>query len=148
MVFTNKYTRYLIEKFEGFSKSDSLAEAIEPYKDGESINIYAVFTGLADYVIKELANKSINITDEEISIYLFLEEIRCRYAKSRPGTDEFDLDNAVCTCFLENLLNKGSWGDICYSRFVPYLGEKSREYCRAWDHFTGVKTPGLWDEEV
>ena len=28
--------------------------------------------------------------------------------------------------------------------FVPYLGQESREYCKAWDQFTGVRTEGLW----
>jgi hypothetical protein len=39
---------------------------------------------------------------------------------------------------------RASAGRIPYERFIPYLGEKSKEYCRAWDEFTGVKSPGLW----
>jgi hypothetical protein len=27
--------------------------------------------------------------------------------------------------------------------FVDMLGPKSKEHCRAWDKFTGVKTKGL-----
>jgi len=52
-------------------------------------------------------------------------------------------DGAACVCFLENLQNKAGHGRFEYSRFIPYLGEKSKEYCRAWDEFTGVKSPGL-----
>jgi len=47
---------------------------------------------------------------------------------------------AVATCFLENLLNL----EVEPKCFVPLLGPVSREYCRAWDESTGVKTEGLW----
>jgi hypothetical protein len=55
-----------------------------------------------------------------------------------------DVKDAVATCFLENVLNATS-KDVPAERFVPLLGPESRAFCRAWDEFTGVKTPGLWD---
>ncbi len=51
--------------------------------------------------------------------------------------------DAVATCFLENLINRTSTGDIPAANFVHLLGPESRAYCRAWDEFTGVKTEGL-----
>ena len=53
-----------------------------------------------------------------------------------------DVDNAFCTCCLENILNVTP-SRIPAERYVRFLGPKSREFCRAWDEFTGVKTPGL-----
>ena len=148
MVFTNKYTEVLMSKFPNFAGSKSLEETIDLYKDGEYVNIHSVFTGLTNYVIDELVPRHETISDEEVAIYQFVEEVCQKYGDYPEDTDEYLLDNAACTCFLENLINIASWGDISYSRFVPYLGEKSREFCRAWDEFTGVKTPGLWDEQA
>lgn len=56
-----------------------------------------------------------------------------------------DVDTAFTTCCLENMLNVTP-SKLPAERFVPFLGPKSREYCRAWDQFTGVQTPGLWPE--
>lgn len=146
MVFTNKYTKNVLEKLENFAQSQSLKDAIELFADGDTVNIHAIFSGLSWYVTDELVLKSSNVSDEELTIYAFVEEIRVLYSKYPEKTDENLLDNAVCTCFLENLLNDASAGGISYSRFIPHLGEKSKEYCRAWDEFTGVKSPGLWDD--
>ena len=55
-----------------------------------------------------------------------------------------DVQNSVCTCFLENLINITP-EQIQPAAFVPFLGHKSRDYCKAWDEFTGVYTEGLWD---
>ena len=53
-----------------------------------------------------------------------------------------DVRNAAMTCCLENILNVTP-SQLPAERFVRFLGPKSREFCRAWDEFTGVKTPGL-----
>ena len=50
--------------------------------------------------------------------------------------------DAVATQFLETLQH-GSDSEVA-SVWLPMLGEESRAYCRAWDEFTGVRTPGLW----
>lgn len=55
-----------------------------------------------------------------------------------------DVQNGVATQFLENLMNANISEFIL---IIPYLGEESIEYCRAWDKFTGVKTKGLWYDE-
>jgi hypothetical protein len=62
-------------------------------------------------------------------------------------TSSDEIKDAVCTCFLENLINYASNGRIPYECFVPFLGSQSRDYCKVWDEFTGVKTPGLWENE-
>jgi len=50
-----------------------------------------------------------------------------------------DVRDAAATCFLENLINRPDTSAIA----VAYMGPKSVEYCRAWDRFTGITTPGL-----
>lgn len=48
---------------------------------------------------------------------------------------------AVATQFLETLQHAS---DSEVARvWVPMLGEESRAHCRAWDEFSGVRTPGL-----
>ena len=53
-----------------------------------------------------------------------------------------NVQTAVATCCLENILNVTP-SKIPADRFVQFLGPKSREFCRAWDEFAGVRTPGL-----
>lgn len=60
------------------------------------------------------------------------------------GNSEAEVQNAVCTCFLENLINSFSSKPEFFPSFVHFLGPESRAYCRAWDEFTDAITPGLW----
>ena len=144
MVFTNKYTQILMERFPNFAKSISLKETIElSISDDGIVSACTVFTGLTRYVFNDLIKKYQAITQEELDIYAFVEEIRVKFSHYSDTTDEGDFDGAACVCFLENLQNRAGRDGFEYSRFIPYLGEKSKEFCRAWDEFTGVKSPGL-----
>jgi len=53
-----------------------------------------------------------------------------------------DVRTAFFTCCLENILNVTP-SRIPPERFVQFLGPQSRKHCRAWDDFTGVRTPAL-----
>lgn len=147
MVFTNKYSKALMEKFPKFSKSSSLKDAIDLGSDGKAISACLVFTGLTDYVVDELIGKNEIVSQDEIDIYNYIERKRIEFSSCPDGSEERNFDEAACACFLENLINMASNGRFPYSRFIPYLDEKSKEYCRAWDEFTGVKSPGLWDDK-
>lgn len=57
-----------------------------------------------------------------------------------------EVQDAVATCFLENLLNASSAGKVDISRFFSLLGIESRAYCRAWNRYTGVHTRETSDE--
>jgi hypothetical protein len=57
--------------------------------------------------------------------------------------DNDDVGRAAATCFLENVMNRTP-ELIDPGQFVPLLGPKSKDYCRAWDQFCGVRTAGLW----
>jgi hypothetical protein len=52
------------------------------------------------------------------------------------------IQTAAATCCLENILNLVP-RKIPPERFVPFLGPRSREFCKKWDEFTGVTTPGI-----
>ena len=53
------------------------------------------------------------------------------------------LADAAAVCFLEDLVNV--WSNRPeVELIVPFLGPASAAFCRSYDKFTGVKTPGLW----
>ncbi|WP_316357467.1 DUF7674 family protein [Candidatus Neptunichlamydia sp. REUL1] len=57
------------------------------------------------------------------------------------------VQTAITTSYLESLMILDP-DEIKFRWFVKFLGPHTLEYCRAWDKFTGVRTDGLWDEEV
>lgn len=147
MVFANKYAGLFLNKFTKFKNSDSLRDAIELYSvDNMPNNISAMFSGLTIYVTNEIIKNNPNITQEEIEIFQYIESSLAKFDKYPDGSDESDFDNAACVCFLENLLNYASAERIKYSRFIPLLGERSRTFCKSWDEFSGVRSPGLWSD--
>jgi hypothetical protein len=54
-----------------------------------------------------------------------------------------EVRDAVATGFLEALLAESSAGRLDLRPFIPSLGPEAIAFCRAWDQFTGVQTPGL-----
>jgi hypothetical protein len=70
-------------------------------------------------------------------IFDFVEFLLCNGDES--------VQNAIATSYLEYLMSKDP-DEIQFASFVKYLGKNSKEYCRAWDKFTGVKTKGLWED--
>jgi hypothetical protein len=56
---------------------------------------------------------------------------------------EDDAKDAVATSFLEGLQARASCGSFNFRDVADLLDPKSRDYCREWDKFTGVETPGL-----
>jgi hypothetical protein len=65
------------------------------------------------------------------------------YVESKLMDDDSEVENAACTCFLENLMNRVP-ETIPPGHLVPFLGPKSRRFCRAWDQWCGMQTEGLW----
>jgi hypothetical protein len=64
------------------------------------------------------------------------------YVESKLGDADSEVDNAVCTCFLENLLNRVP-EIIAPAALISLLGSKSRRFCQEWDRWCGVETEGL-----
>jgi len=121
----------ILEKFPEFQP---YWETYKQWWGSQESGFYNDISEFSHYVIDLLIQK--NSHPEKIKeIFNFVEYLIIR-------GDE-DIKNAIHTCFLENILNQTP-EKIDPNQFVPYLGHKSREYCKAWDQFTGVKTEGLW----
>lgn len=146
MVFTNKYAEILIKKFPDFAQSKTLKEEFE-FRGEDTLSAHALCSTLTNYIANEVVPSNSKITKQELELYNFIEECRSTFKSFPEESEEGEFDNAICTCFLESLINKASWDNELYERFIPYLGPNSKEFCKAWDKFTGVPSPGLWTED-
>lgn len=50
--------------------------------------------------------------------------------------------DAAATCFLENILHRVP-EEVSAQTFLSFLGLKSKEYCKAYNDFTGVQLDGF-----
>jgi hypothetical protein len=99
--------------------------------EGGLFTVHGVFAVFSHYISDRLASG----TDPNLRIVF-------EYVESKLTDDNSEVDDAACTCFLENLMNRVP-ETIPPQRLVPFLGPKSRRFCRAWDQWCGVKTEGL-----
>jgi hypothetical protein len=137
-----------MDKIPGFKDSQSLKSEFEWMCDeGDTFRICSVFASLVNYIVYEIIPNNSNVTSEEIDIYKNLEALRLRFCDHLIDTPEGEFDAALCTCFLESFLNYAGNNIALYDRFIPYLGDKCKGFCKYWDHFTGVRSPGLWSDE-
>lgn len=100
--------------------------------NGDEPGLCNDLSAFSTFVIENLAKMDEERKAEVFNVieYLLLEGEQC-------------VQEAVATCFLENLQNSAEPNKFPTLSFVSYLGQKSREYCLAWDEFTGAKTDGL-----
>jgi hypothetical protein len=129
MITKEQCMEEIVERFPGFSEAWRRHRASWADEEAGLCNDVAAF---GDYIEQQIAGGHLNDVPE---IIMFLEALLV------DGDD--DVQTAVTTCCLENLLNYVSAGRIPAQSFTHLLGPKSREYCRAWDTFTGVQTPGV-----
>ena len=122
---------FILERFPGFQSGWT---AHLEYWEGEAAGLCNDMGAFTHYVCELLAARE-PPSAELRAIFEMIEDLMVR------GDEE--VKDAVATCFLENLQNSESAGRIKAESFVPLLGKESRAYCRAWDAFTGTKTPGL-----
>jgi len=125
-----EHFKNLIELFPDFK---ALWESNNNYfkEDNGSYTIHGLFSEFSHLVSERLESGN---TEKMKELFDYIEEIA-----SNGNEDE---QNAVCTCFLENILNRIPQ-KIDPKYFVPFLGKCSKDYCIAWDKFTGIKTKGL-----
>jgi hypothetical protein len=135
MVFKNECTSLILSEFPGFASSKEWEEDLK-FWEGEEAGLCNEMSTFSDYVSNILNNDP--HSSELNRIFSFIENLIIN--------GDQDVRDAATTCFLENLLNYDSAGRVKASTFVHLLGPESKAYCKAWDEFTGVKTPGLWDE--
>ena len=148
MVLTNEATKIIVQKIPNLKKTSdwNYYEENTQWDDymlercsKESLDFTKLMHVLTDYVASMLQNDREEKEEKELKeIFLLIEHLVEKGDKS--------VKSATTTNFLENLINISSHGDFEPSTFIHYLGPKSKAYCKAWDEFTGVKTPGLWDE--
>jgi hypothetical protein len=129
MVTRDQCIQTILERFPGFA--DRWRTHREWWGDDEAglCNDVAAF---GDYIADQI---KAGFVDHLPAMMAFLEELLVE------GDEE--VQTAVTTCCLENLLNYCSAGRIQAESFTHLLGPKSRAYCKAWDEFTGVETPGV-----
>lgn len=141
MVFSNYDPKIMFKNFPDFFKSESWLE-YESERDGYKSKIHMDFTAFSDYIYEKIKKEDFSQLKEIFQI------IETCMKHENPMIGE-----AAATCFLENLINHAS-GDagrrsyIDPNVFIPLLGSESREYCKAWDEFTKVKTSGLWENSL
>ncbi|MFM8453536.1 MAG: hypothetical protein ACKOAD_00865 [Gammaproteobacteria bacterium] len=121
---------------------------MELYSSEGQVGIHAICIALTDHYVDDVVKVNRTVTPMEIELFKFIEFMREKFHDEPEETEEGMFDNAVCTCFLENLLNMASHShaELRYERFIPLLGPLSLKYCKAWDHFTDVRSPGLWED--
>jgi hypothetical protein len=133
MVSDKEAIKKLLENFPKFAVS------WEEYIDlfGRDSGVCGNMAAFSHFIIESIENKNIDPSELQ-QVFIFMEELLV--------IGEDSVQDAVATCFLENLINATSWNTIPASSFVQFLGKESKAYCKAWDEFTGVKTEGLWSD--
>jgi len=121
--------KVLLERFPGFSER---WQAHLEYWAGEEAGLCNDVSEFGRY-IRDLV--ACGETQALPAIFNLLEQLLVE--------GDSDVQDAVATCCLENLLNYFSAGAIPAESLVHLVGPQSRAYCQAWDEFTGVQTPGL-----
>jgi hypothetical protein len=96
------------------------------YWGGKPAGLCNDMQAFSTYIIQELQQSP---TLEMPLVFDLMEHLLIHGEKS--------VQDVVATCFLENLLNSASSGELDVMAFAPYVGEESRKYCQAWDDFTG-----------
>lgn len=97
------------------------------YWEGENTSIWLDIGAFSDYVIDAIIKMD---DDQKTKLFNAVEELLIY------GDD--DVQNAIATCFLENIVN-ASGETISSDVFVSFLGTSSREHCRAWDEYHGIR---------
>jgi hypothetical protein len=135
MVSENKCFEIILENFPDFK--ELWEKEIEETWEGTSPGLCLDFAEFSHYIRDMIAK---NNNDDKSTI-----ELAFQIAEMLMNEGDDRVKDAVATCFLENLINAVAWERISAYSFVHLLGKESIEYCKAWDEFTGTKTPGLWE---
>lgn len=123
----------MLDKFPGFQER---WQTHLDWWEGEEAGLCNNMSQFSRYVTELITNKQVKTLPQ---IFNFVETLMI-------GGDS-DVQNAAATCFLENLMNMTP-EKIAVNSFIPFLGNESRNYCKAWDEFTGVTTEGLEAESL
>lgn len=106
----------LIRLFPNFQEQWNDEENYHMGDDG-AFTVHAVFSEFSDYVRDHFSKMS---AADRRALFTFVEDC----ISNRDGDD---VDNAVCTCFLENLSD-----EEILTQIKPYLLPKSMDFINAW----------------
>jgi len=67
----------------------------------------------------------------------------CEFVEKALHDESQAVREIIATGFLEGLMGEASAGRFDFTRLSAFLGPETKKYCRAWDEFTGARTPGL-----
>jgi len=142
MVFEHECTALILKIFPELEKSQHWREHLE-FWEGDSVSACGEMMVFGHYIRDEIL-KSENPPISAQKVFDFIEMLL--------NEGDQAVRDAAATCFLENLINYTSSSNpriyLDPFSFVHHLGPKSKAYCRAWDEFTKIKTPGLWGDVV
>jgi len=130
MYTKDNFVNEILKKFPGFQKEWD--EHLN-FWEREPAGVCNDMSKFSHYVARLIENGQ---TENLESIFKLVEDFIVN--------GDSDVQNAAATCFLENLQNI-TGKRISAKSYVHLLGMKSKEFCRGWDEFTGVKTEGIWD---
>jgi len=138
MVFEHDCAEIIAQKFPEFMTSKQWTEDVLYWKKiNHKPGLCGIFASFGDFT-EGLLNMEPN-SPLLVKIFDFIEMLMCEGDQT--------VGDCAATCFLENLINYAGHGSVQASSFIPLLGPKSRDYCKGWDKFTGVQTPGLWQSK-
>lgn len=110
--YISKLSYFVPEFSEYWYSDDSL------FNEGSESTIHGVFAEFSHIVIEQLQGGSLENKPE---LFAFIESIVVKNDND---------SNAVCTCFLENIVNR--FGEsITPDSVIPYLGKASKEFVNA-----------------
>lgn len=110
--YVSRLSYFIPEFSERWNSDESL------FNEGDASTVNGVFAEFSHLVIEQLQNDSLQRKSE---LFSFIEMIVLK--------DNND-SNAVCTCFLENIINRFD-DTISADSVLPYLGEKTRAFVNA-----------------
>jgi hypothetical protein len=128
MISKKDCMQLILNKFPGFQER---WQKHLDWWEGEEAGLCNDMSQFSRYVTELIVDKQL---DNLPQIFDFIEILMI--------DGDLDVQNAAATCFLENLINITS-ETIPASSFISLLGAESRDYCKAWDDFTGVQTVSL-----
>ena len=127
MISGNELIPLLVKSYPGFR--DRLVDSADSWLwDTGEISLFAVFRALSPLVVENFSSGEFNGADT-----LFEAIERC----ITDGDEQ--VSTAATTGFLESVIGNKEIGHLA----VSFMGERSRNYCRAWEKFIGASTPGL-----
>jgi len=130
MIHTEDVLRLITDCYPAFGARWNEESLFWP-EEGQMPTACGILSEFSHLIVEQLEEKNVSNIP---TVFALIERLLAE------GSEE--VKDAAATCFLENLHNRVP-EKIASNFFVPFLGPRSQEYCRAWDWFCGTETEGL-----